>query len=151
MNSLEFLGYYNTLPKKNTSLKAVTSPLFLDSSLNLNLSQEESFDISTEYRVDEIWGIIAMIIVFIPGVICSVPWLICHRFQIRSSKGGEILGGFRGNLAACYGRRPRARPWPLDGANPPHIRAGRRRRTEVREHSVAFCLNYKKITHNFVF
>ena len=54
LNSLNFMGYYNPRTRNESS--------------GMNISQENSNVTMSEYREDKIWGIVGLIIVFLPGI-----------------------------------------------------------------------------------
>ena len=62
LNSLNFMGYYNPTTSNESSW--------------MNISQESSDVTINEYREDKIWGIVGLIIVFLPGIFSFGPLVL---------------------------------------------------------------------------
>ena len=81
VQSLDFMGY-----KISTSIinEITGENNFSDTINNSSLVMEHKGNITTveeEYRVDEIWGILGLSIIFLPGIVTGVPLLVGMVFD----------------------------------------------------------------------
>ena len=82
VNSLDFMGYNisSTIVDTVTGTKETSSSGKVTNSMNS--SEFNTDNTNSEYRVDNTWGVISMVIVFMPGMLASIPMIahsVCER------------------------------------------------------------------------
>ena len=93
INSLTFLGYYNS-PDINDELIPLNLSVNHGNLSQWTNSSEAATNLTpTEERVDMIWGILSLIIIFLPGIIGFIPATIMaiHQKEWVAAIGTFIL------------------------------------------------------------
>ena len=76
INGLTFLGYYNPSPSNETSTVSNVSTPFGNQSFMANTFDTHSNVTTNKYTVHEIWGILSLLIVILPGIVVGFPFLL---------------------------------------------------------------------------
>ena len=76
LNGLTFLGYYNAPEINVTATVSDTSHTFHNKSVWINSTDENAYSTSVEDPRDVIWGTVALIIIFLPGIISGVTMVL---------------------------------------------------------------------------
>ena len=89
VNSLAFMGYNISSKIVDTVEGTEESSSFWNVTDSMNTSENDMGNNNVEYRVDFIWGVMSMVIVFLPGMLASIPVI---AYSIRKQDWILLIG-----------------------------------------------------------